>query len=229
LDTPENKVSIRRFFLTTLLFWLSILKDGQNFSAEGGQIIRRVQIRTLQDDKDQIYFCTITCLYWINLFQITNLYNEIYKWFNILENDTCKIIGYVIMPNHMHLMLYIPESAKGLNTYIANGKRFMAYEIIRRLKSHGQSTILDRLSDAVTKSEIKSGKIHKVFQSSFDSKICESEKFILQKLDYMHHNPVSGKWNLVEDFTDYPHSSAKFYELNEQGIYCVTHYKDITG
>ena len=105
----------------------------------------------------------------------------------------------------------------------------MAYEIIRMLKSQGQSTILNRLGDAVTKSEIKSGKIHKVFHSSFDSKICESEKFILQKLDYMHHNPVSGKWNLVEYFTDYPHSSAKFYELNKQGVYYVTHYKDITG
>jgi hypothetical protein len=28
----------------------------------------------------------------------------------------------------------------------------------------------------------------------------------------LHHNPVSGKWNLVNDYTDYEHSSASFYE-----------------
>jgi hypothetical protein len=32
----------------------------------------------------------------------------------------------------------------------------------------------------------------------------------------MHHNPVSGKWQLVEDFVDYPYSSARYYELGEQ-------------
>jgi hypothetical protein len=45
----------------------------------------------------------------------------------------------------------------------------------------------------------------------------------------MHANPVSGKWNLAEVFTDYLHSSAKFYELNEQGIYPLTHFKELIG
>ncbi len=43
----------------------------------------------------------------------------------------------------------------------------------------------------------------------------------------MHHNPVSGKWNLVEDFTEYLHSSAKYYETGCQGIYPVVHYMDV--
>jgi hypothetical protein len=33
-------------------------------------------------------------------------------------------------------------------------------------------------------------------------------------LNYIHHNPVSGKWNLVNDYTDYEHSSVSFYDLN---------------
>lgn len=35
----------------------------------------------------------------------------------------------------------------------------------------------------------------------------------------MHRNPVSGKWNLAETFTDYPHSSARFYETGEHSEY----------
>jgi hypothetical protein len=35
----------------------------------------------------------------------------------------------------------------------------------------------------------------------------------MKKLNYIHRNPISGKWNLVNDYTDYEHSSASFYEL----------------
>lgn len=47
------------------------------------------------------------------------------------------------------------------------------------------------------------------------------------KLDYMHHNPVKGKWNLADDFTKYPHSSAAFYERGDPGIEELVHYKDL--
>ena len=60
--------------------------------------------------------------------------------------------------------------------------------------------------------ERKRGQIHKVFEESFDAKECRSRKFIMQKLDYIHKNPVSKRWQLVNDFTEYPHSSARFYE-----------------
>ena len=33
-----------------------------------------------------------------------------------------------------------------------------------------------------------------------------------QKLDYIHFNPVTGKWKLAKDDLDYHFSSAKFYE-----------------
>ena len=49
-----------------------------------------------------------------------------------------------------------------------------------------------------------------------------------QKLDYIHHNPVKGKWALVEDFALYPHSSAGFYELGEHdNMAPLVHYKDL--
>jgi hypothetical protein len=54
--------------------------------------------------------------------------------------------------------------------------------------------------------------LHKVFKNSFDAKAIFSERFLFQKLQYIHNNPVSGKWNLAEDYTLYEHSSASFYE-----------------
>ena len=39
-----------------------------------------------------------------------------------------------------------------------------------------------------------------------------SENVAIQNLNYIHFNPVSGKWNLAKDYLDYYYSSARFYE-----------------
>ena len=65
------------------------------------------------------------------------------------------------------------------------------------------------------------GKLHEVFEDSFDNKECFTKKFILQKLDYIHWNPCTGKWNLAACPEDYAHSSARFYYKGLQGIFAV--------
>ena len=90
----------------------------------------------------------------------------------------------------------------------------------------GNSALLKTLADGVTPSDKRRGKLHEVFEPSFDIKLCRSYKFVKQKLDYMHSNPVSKKWMLVADYSDYVHSSAGFYEKATQGIYEVMHSND---
>lgn len=50
---------------------------------------------------------------------------------------------------------------------------------------------------------------------------------ILRVLDYIHHNPVSGKWNLANDYLSYKYSSARFYELGEAGSVEIHHFRDV--
>ena len=45
-----------------------------------------------------------------------------------------------------------------------------------------------------------------------------------QKLDYMHDNPVRGKWNLAKTAADYKHSSARFYIDGEHAAYPVMNF-----
>lgn len=73
----------------------------------------------------------------------------------------------------------------------------------------------------VTKSEIDKGKLHQVFERSFDCKEITSQYFFTQKLSYIHNNPCSSAWKLVENPVDYVHSSAKFYLTGEQSIYLI--------
>lgn len=174
-----------------------------------------------------IYFITFTCHKWRNLFSITDAYNAVYKWFDSLYENKHRVIGFVIMPNHVHALIYFPEMKKSLNTIVGNAKRFMAYEIIKKLEEQKNVALLEELYASVKEKERKKGQRHKVFEDSFDAKECYSNKFVYQKLEYMHKNPVSKKWQLVNDFTDYLHSSAAFYEKGVHQYKKLLHVNEV--
>ena len=183
-------------------------------------------VKTTQYEKEVVYFITFTCYNWIPLFEITKLYDFIYKWFERLDMLGIKILGFVIMPNHAHLLIYFPDCKHNLNRYISEGKRFMAYEVIKRLKFRNELEILNLLKVSVSKTQRRSGQIHRVFEHSFDAKICYTRRFVDQKLNYIHSNPVSGKWNLVDDYAKFKHSSAGYYMLGVKPGFPVVDFRE---
>jgi hypothetical protein len=175
-----------------------------------------------------IYFITITCSQWLHLFEITNGYDEVYKWFDHLKLEGHYIVGYVIMPNHIHAVIGFKNTqGVSINSIIGEGKRFMSYGIVKRLKEKKEDEILRQLSDQVNATDRKRRKLHEVFEPSFDWKECNSNRFIDQKLNYIHANPCRGAWNLVVDECDYEHSSAKYYATGEQGVFVVTNCTEL--
>jgi hypothetical protein len=161
------------------------------------------------------------------LFEIADAYNSVYKWFDVLKKEGHYIVGYTIMPNHLHAVIAFVNRGKTINSIISNGKRFMAYDIVEKLEQQNNTPVLQQLSNARNETEIKANKLHKIFETSFNWKWCNSDKMIIQKLGYIHNNPCKGKWNLANSIVEYVHSSAKYYLTGEQGVYAVTHYKDI--
>ena len=178
-------------------------------------------------DTYSMYFCTFTCYKWLPLIETTKSYDLVYNWFNILKKERVSIVAYVIMPNHLHCILHFPEPNFDLNKIISNAKRFMAYEIVNRLEENHENALLQLLAASVTEREKKKGQLHKVFKNSFDAKPIFSDKFLVQKINYIHNNPVSGKWNLAKDFVSYVHSSASFYELGKTQFFLPAHYRDL--
>lgn len=173
-----------------------------------------------------IYFITFTCHQWLSLIETTKAYDLVYNWYDVLGSKGHSITGYVIMPNHLHMLLYFTGGNQSLNTHVGNGKRFMAYEIISRLKQQNEISMLSKLANDVQAKDKSRGKNHEVWISSFDVKECKTEKFILQKLHYIHNNPCTGKWNLADSSIHYLHSSASFYISGRQGGYAVKDYRE---
>ena len=96
-----------------------------------------------------------------------------------------KLIGYVLMPDHFHLL--------------ANPLCLDISVIAGRLKGRAASSILAWLRDeqyvvSLAKLKLarplKSGQTHAVWQQDFSAVDVWSRKFIRQKLIYIHNNPV---------------------------------------
>jgi hypothetical protein len=87
--------------------------------------------------------------------------------------------------------------------------------------------VLKALEKGVAAKRKEKGKLHEVWGESFDWKICETAEFAYQKLIYMHNNPCSGKWKLVEDIAKYEHSSARYYITSKHAGYIVTDIETI--
>ena len=174
-----------------------------------------------------IFFITFTCHRWLPLIDKINGYDIIYQWFNYLKSKGHFINGYVIMPNHIHVLISFIEAKQSINIIIGNGKRFMAYQIIKRLKLNNQIRILEKMEGDVSESRKINNKRHEVWELSFDWKDCRSNYFVYQKLDYMHNNPFVKKWALCNNPLEYIHSSAQFYLTGVQGLYPITNFMEM--
>ena len=163
-------------------------------------------------EKAGIFFVTFTCYRWLHLIGKTAAYDAVYNFFAILNKKGHQVLGYTIMPNHVHLLLFFNGGVQSLNTLIGNGKRFIGYEIIKRLEQQKDIATLRLLEGGVSEVEKRRGKKHELWQGTFDVKECRTEKFTLQKLNYMHYNPCVDRWQLCESPVSYPHSSSAFYE-----------------
>jgi REP element-mobilizing transposase RayT len=175
-----------------------------------------------------LYFITFTCSRWLNLFEITQGYDAVYKWFDYLKDRGHYIIGYVIMPNHIHaLIAFRHTQGQSINAIVGNAKRFMSYALVKKLQDQNQDEVLRQLASFVNPTEKLRGKLHEVFEPSFDWKECVTDKFIEQKVNYIHENPCRGKWSLANEPKDYKHSSAFYYQSGQQGEYPVTSFAEL--
>ena len=106
-------------------------------------------IKWKHGDEFSMCYCTFSCYKWLHLFEIVDGYDIVYERFDVLKKDGYKVVGYVIMPNHLHVMIYFSKPGYNLNKIIGNGKRFMAYEIIKRFEAMKRNELHEYLFDPI--------------------------------------------------------------------------------
>ena len=123
-----------------------------------------------------------------------------------------QILGYVIMPDHIHLLIQ-PLGTYTISDIMRDYKTFTAKRLIRQAEVENRRDLLAAFSQA---GEETGRSENKVWQDSFWDKIIYTEKFLRQKLNYMHRNPIRA--GLIDDLDAYLYSSYRNYVYDKQTV-----------
>jgi REP element-mobilizing transposase RayT len=128
---------------------------------------------------------------------------------DLLQSWPSKIIAYVVMPDHFHLILNPRDG--NIQGFGAALKSLGAKKIIEI--TGGERFLLDKPD--------KDGSIHQVWQESFKAFPLWSSWMSSQKINYIHANPVKAK--LVASAKDYIWSSFRAFYFDSKEPLPVDH------
>ena len=121
-----------------------------------------------------------------------------------------KLIGYMLMPDHNHLI--VNPLGRDIRRVMNSLKSGSARMIIDWLRDSGYESSLKKLE--LTTSQKRRHR-HSLWQKDFSSIDLWSPKFILQKLNYIHLNPVRA--GLCKHPAEWQWSSYRAYLPHEPG------------
>jgi putative transposase len=120
------------------------------------------------------------------------------------------VVGYVVMPEHVHLLFTEPERGNP-SLVLAALKQNFAHRLLRELRVNSSTQ-----TDALWTTPVAEGH---VWQRRFYDFVVFTEKKRVEKLRYMHLNPV--RRGLVLKPEDWLWSSFRHYVYGECGLVVV--------
>ena len=150
------------------------------------------------------HFVTCTILHWLPLFTRQESVQIIIDCLKFLqEKDNLKLYAYVILENHLHMVLSSDDLDKTMQSF----KQYTAKQLLELLKKENVTTILDQL--AFYKKAHHQEKSYQVWEEGYQPKLIQDEAMMQIKVDYIHHNPV--KRGYVDEAIHWRYSSARDY------------------
>ncbi len=164
-----------------------------------------------------LWFFTATNLNWQHL-----LKREEYKLIisnsltYLTEVRRCQVFGFVFMPNHIHLILQIPEETQ--SALHRDFLKFTSQRIILKMKdlSDPNYSMID---------STQNDRNRQVWERRPRWVPIETKDIFIQKLNYIHDNPVQPHWQMVSLPKEYYWSSCKSYLLGESQFSFLSLYE----
>ena len=141
-------------------------------------------LRIIKNNNSGCYFVTCTIVRWYYLFDRYNRWNILADSLNFcIERKYLQLHGFVFMLNHIHL-LFSSEDSSG---FLRDFKKFTSKQF--------RKSILET-EPHVLQLFIQPNGMYQFWQETNLPILIETEKVFLQKLNYIHNNPV--KKNYVQ-------------------------------
>lgn len=170
-------------------------------------------------DLQEVYFWTDTIKDWKKLLK-KNKYKaliiEQLLW--LKKRDKIAIYGFVIMPNHMHILWEMLEK-NGKEMPHASFNKWTSSQFLKDLRLNYNQELPLFVERTIERN-------HRFWQRDPLAVLMDTKAKFEQKLDYIHLNPLQEHWMLAVTPEEYPWSSAKFYMTGEDDFGFLTHYED---
>ena len=172
------------------------------------------------DEPGHAHFWTISCYRRLTFFWHDDMKHIVVDAFRTLQSrfDAC-LIAYVIMPEHLHLIVY--PHGKGDDKPIPISKLLHAFK--QHIGFHGKRCLRDHWR---RDGKLWSQPLNAWARGEFDKQIImnargydfniDQHKALLQKIDYCHKNPITR--GLVERAEDWRWSSYRYYEYDDSCV-----------
>ena len=152
-----------------------------------------------------IYFYTVTINKWQHLLKEDALKLIIINSLKYLtEHKKIEVYGFVIMPNHIHIIWQTLDS-NGKETPQGSFLKYTAHAFKKYLAANQPDELKKYKVDA-------SNKNYEFWQRDPLAFKLTNIETALQKLKYIHDNPLAQHWLLATEPIKYFYSSALFYE-----------------
>jgi putative transposase len=157
--------------------------------------------RRLYDAEGHAHFATFSCYHHRRLLDDDRAKEIVASRLAAELPAHCGIcIGYVIMPDHVHVIVWFPERNR-LSVFLKQWKQRSSVQVKQLFRR--------RLTHYASKIDVS----QPVWQRKFYSFNLYSPQKLREKLAYMHANPVRA--GLAKRAIDWRWSSARYYELQE--------------
>lgn len=162
-------------------------------------------------------FFTATNLEWKMLLQSDRYKDVVVESMRFIVNDNRVIIyGFVIMPNHIHAIWQM-KAGKNREDVQRDFLKHTAQEIKADMIRNRTSMLNDFLVNAKDRK-------YQMWERNALSVDLWSEKVLVQKLKYIHENPVRAGFCKYPE--EYKYSSALLYKTGVDNWGFLTHYRD---
>jgi len=183
------------------------------------------------------YFVTNTIVEWKNIF-IFKPYIKIIvdSWKHFQQKRDIIFYAFVIMPSHLHYIVQPTKEKYGIIEMQRDFKKFTSKRILDGLYyelKNGFFPVIDIFNNKGFKRESAtellnlfkligkySRQSHKVWMSEEKPIQITSDKFMKQKINYIHFNPF--RTNITSEPKDYLYSSARNYYLDDESLFTIT-------
>lgn len=165
------------------------------------------------------FFISTTFNNWLHLLITEEHYQIILDSLTYSKHKyECELIAYVLMPNHIHFILFYPNKPN-VSGFMRDFKKYTSVKIRQMLQKEEEKELLKTLEFKKHKQK------YKIWQERFDATIIKTEKVLKTKIDYIHNNPI--KKGFVEKAEDWKYSSASSYYKEKESCLPITHASEI--